>query len=88
MTHSDTIPILQTARYHLKMLLSALDQLEGVLGSGRPVETPGAGKKPRRKLSAAGRKRIAEATRKRWALKRAAQDAARKTPLKSKKASS
>jgi hypothetical protein len=38
-------------------------------GSAEPAATPGPGRK-RRKMSAAGRKRIAEAQRKRWAASR------------------
>lgn len=46
--------------------------------SARPVETP----KPKRRLSAAGRAAIIAGTKRRWALKRAAEAAKKSTPIK------
>jgi hypothetical protein len=56
-------------------------------GSAEPAATPGPGRK-RRKVSAAGRKRMAEAQRKRWAAKKksgAAPEAAKPESQKPKR---
>jgi len=49
-------------------------------GSAEPAATPEPGRRKRRKMSAAGRKRIAEAQRKRWAASRKDSVAPAKAP--------
>lgn len=84
-------PLLQTIRFQLTMLSDNVAQLEqamndqasrsqGNSASMAPqalgTQLPGNQPKKKRMLSAAGRRRIAEATRKRWADKRKAEAAA------------
>ena len=57
-----------------------------VLRSGSPAESaPAAAKQPRRKMSAAGRKAIAEAQRKRWAASKGQAEASAPKPAKKAK---
>jgi hypothetical protein len=60
----------ESQKAHIDAQIAELRQML----SGRPAETavtPEPAKRKRRKMSAAGRARIAEAQRKRWAAKRA-----------------
>jgi hypothetical protein len=79
---------LEQQRSAIDRAISALRDVEGV----EPVQTksdgPVAAKQPkRRRMSAAARRRIGEATRKRWADKRAAETALAEKTAPSKKAS-
>ena len=62
-------------------------QLRQLLNGNQPVATSTAEplKQPRRKMSAATRKRMGEAQRKRWAAKSSSEETASKTPAKSKR---
>jgi hypothetical protein len=74
----DTANILMSLRAERDRLTNAIAALEGGVGNGRRGRPPGRppstqtttapnGRRPRRKLSAAAKKRIAEGMRKRWA---------------------
>ncbi len=71
----------------LERMAKALDQAIAALGQGEARDgeqsAPSTVRQPRRRhLSAAGRKRISEAARKRWAALRATQGSATKTTVK------
>jgi hypothetical protein len=70
---------LERQRTALERAISALRDMEGAQATAKTgtAGTPARGRKKSR-LSAAGRRRIAEAARKRWAEKRAADAAAAK----------
>jgi hypothetical protein len=59
----------EAQKKHIDTQIAEIRQKLGGGGSAEPAATPGPGRK-RRKMSAAGRKRIAEAQRKRWAASR------------------
>ena len=67
---------LEQQRNSIDRALVALREVEGLKPTeDEPVETPKADVPKKRTLSAAGRRRIIEATKKRWAAKRAAEGA-------------
>jgi hypothetical protein len=76
---------LERQRAAIDRAISALREVEGV----KPVETASpeaTAKKPqKRRMSAAGRRRIAEAAKKRWADKRAAEGVTAEKPGPTKK---
>jgi hypothetical protein len=59
----------EAQKKHIDTQIAEIRQKLGGGSSAEPAATPGPGRK-RRKMSAAGRKRIAEAQRKRWAASR------------------
>jgi hypothetical protein len=71
----------------IEKAIIALREVSGLAAD--ESKTAGAGKpktkRPKRHISPEGRKRIAEATRKRWAAKRAAEKAAAKVPSSAKR---
>jgi len=69
-----------------KRIDDQIAELRGLLTSGAPEPAaPAPPRRTRRKMSAAGRKAIAEAQRKRWAAKKAAEGAAPKVVSKPKR---
>ena len=76
---TDIARIIQDLEQQRKLIERALSALRELNGGTATASTPAStsGDAPRkRRLSAAGRKRIAEATRRRWANKRAAEASA------------
>jgi hypothetical protein len=70
---------LERQRTALERAISALREMEGVQATAKAGTAASPARGPRKsRLSAAGRRRIAEAARKRWAEKRAADAAAAK----------
>ena len=79
---------LERQRAAIDRAISALRDVEGVQPAQTKSDGPVAEEQPRkRRMSAAGRRRIGEATRKRWADKRAAEAALAEKTAPTKKAS-
>ena len=70
----------EAQKRHIDEQIAELRQLQAPAASEATSRTP---RKRKRRMSAAGRKAIADATRKRWAAVRAAKDKAAALPMKS-----
>jgi hypothetical protein len=75
---------LLSERDRIDQAISALEALEGTPTPRTAAKPTTAPQKTKRRLSAAGRRRIAEAARKRWAAVKAASKPAAKKPLAEK----
>jgi uncharacterized protein YyaL (SSP411 family) len=74
---------LEQQRASIDRALAALREIEAVTPADDPPlrSAAGVGKPKKRRMSAAGRKNIAEAVRRRWAEKRAAESAQSSKPV-------
>ena len=71
----DLRPVLQQLRAELNRITTAISALESADGTPAPAEAPVAAAPKKRRLSAAGKRRIIAATKARWARIRAEQSA-------------